>query len=385
MSEQSSSGGGSVVESTAPWAAEEAGSIGANAAYAANQSYQTTIDSALNNINQNYQSALTGLQPASQAGVQALDQINQYLGLDPYTPAVKPTAPTMPTLQSEEAKVTPQQADQYIIGNTLVGGYSNGYGGAYSDYLGNTSASGDGTQGTNAYSANGQIPGASSAGIIFNAGDNGGNELGGLGQFQSGATAGIAYNNLQNDLPAYQTAMQNYQLQSANYAQDQQWAQQYGTPLTAQQISDNVTNQPGYQAQLSQGISAINKSDTASGYLGSGTILQDLMNYGQNTLSTYYGNMLNRLGTIAEAGQSAANSEASLTNSLNSSIGTLETGAANSNANSIISGNSSLMQGLIAANPQYQTIGGSSSSSFSLGGAGSAVGAIGSLFSGGGA
>jgi len=177
--------------------------------------------------------------------------------------------------------------------------------------------------------------------------------------------------------------LNNTQTIKALYDQDMGWAQQYGTPLTSQQIAENVSNQPGFQAQLQQGVDAIQKSAAAKGWTGSGAILKELSNLGQGQLNSYYNNMLNQLSTIAGSGQSAANTVAGLQSTLGNNIAGLYSQMGSNSANSMLSGSNSLMNAIIAANQQYKTIPLSSSSSGGggLGGLGQLAGGIGSLAS----
>lgn len=107
-----------IIQYTNPAAALEAGSLGAGAAYTASQQVSTAINNAINSVNQGYDKAASLLQPTSVVGVQALDQLNQYLGLNPYNPGNAPVAPTAPTLQSEMQNINQADISAYMQGNT---------------------------------------------------------------------------------------------------------------------------------------------------------------------------------------------------------------------------------------------------------------------------
>jgi len=77
-----SSGGGAVVGGPSPQAAIGAGLLQSQAAYAASQAATKAVNEAILAVNQNYQQARYDVQPYRTAGVQALNQLNQYLGLD---------------------------------------------------------------------------------------------------------------------------------------------------------------------------------------------------------------------------------------------------------------------------------------------------------------
>lgn len=56
----------------------------------------------------------------------------------------------------------------------------------------------------------------------------------------------------------------------------------------------NLTDDPGYQFRLKEGLGAIERSAAARGTLGTGGTLKDLMDYGQGLASQEYGNAFNR-------------------------------------------------------------------------------------------
>ncbi len=72
---------------------------------------------------------------------------------------------------------------------------------------------------------------------------------------------------------------------------------------TSADIGDIVQNLPGFRFQQQQGISGIQNAASASGMLNSGSLLQGLNKFGQDLSSTYFGNYLNQLGSLASMGQ----------------------------------------------------------------------------------
>ena len=56
----------------------------------------------------------------------------------------------------------------------------------------------------------------------------------------------------------------------------------------------NLSEDPGYQFRLDQGVKAIDQSAAAKGTLRSGGTLKDIMGYGQDLASQEYGNAFNR-------------------------------------------------------------------------------------------
>jgi len=73
-----------------------------------------------------------------------------------------------------------------------------------------------------------------------------------------------------------------------------------------------ITEDPGYQFELSEGIKARERGASARGTLGSGAHAKGLVRFGQNLASTRYGDFLNRyrarlgdFGQLAGVGQRA--------------------------------------------------------------------------------
>jgi hypothetical protein len=97
-------------------------------------------------------------------------------------------------------------------------------------------------------------------------------------------------------------------------------------------IYDQVRNTPGYQAQLDQGIKAIDRASPLRGGMYSGRRMKALNDYGQNTFGGYYNDWLNRVGGISgQAPQIAGNiGQAGMQNA--ASVGNLMMTGANARA-----------------------------------------------------
>lgn len=83
---------------------------------------------------------------------------------------------------------------------------------------------------------------------------------------------------------------------AAQRDQYQTQLQQMMTPGAAFNAQD-----PSYAWRFNQGLSAVQRTDAASGRTASGAALLEAANYGQNMASTEYGNQFNRLSHLAGA------------------------------------------------------------------------------------
>ena len=70
---------------------------------------------------------------------------------------------------------------------------------------------------------------------------------------------------------------------------------------------NQITQRPGYQFGLSQGVNAMDRSASAAGLLGTGGYGKALTRYGQDYGQMGYDRELSRLSNIVGIGQSAAN------------------------------------------------------------------------------
>lgn len=357
-----STGGGTVVQTTAPWASYQAGTLQSAAANQASQLYSNSVNQAIQAINNNYNQAAYDVQPYQQTGVAALDQLNQYLGLPAYNPGAAPTDPnTYSPTQSDIQNYV--KANSYVgtVGDNHIDTVYNGVGSAY-DGWSNTAIG---------------APGSHPTGwdVIG---------YGGQGGVNAAQTTDISnllkQQYVQQNEPQYQTNLENYNANNALYNK-----YQAAGPLTQSQISSNIEQQPGYQSQLNEGVNAINSDASAKGYLGSGKILKDLSNYGQNTFSQYYGNELSRLAGLVGQGSSATNALAGAAENQGNSLSQLYTGLGQNQANSALAGSNALASSIVNANQQFQVLGQTQSQGSSgLAGIGSLLGGIGSLGGSGG-
>jgi hypothetical protein len=99
-----------------------------------------------------------------------------------------------------------------------------------------------------------------------------------------------------------------------------------------QGVYDMVSQTPGYQAQLDQGLKAIDRASPMTGGMYSGRRMKALNDYGQNTFGSYYDNWLNRVGGMAGQSTQIANNigQAGMQNANN--VGNLMMTGANARA-----------------------------------------------------
>jgi hypothetical protein len=74
----------------------------------------------------------------------------------------------------------------------------------------------------------------------------------------------------------------------------------------------DVTQLPGYQNALTQGLNAVNQGGAGAGMLMSGERLKGLQSTGQNIFGDYYNNYMSRLTGMSQAGQSAVGNLANI-------------------------------------------------------------------------
>lgn len=368
--------GGQIVQSTAPWAAMLAGQTGAAAAKAAGQASTKAMNDAINSINQNYAQARYDVQPYRTAGVAALDKLNSYMGLGAYNPGPAPTAPTALSRDDALKNITQQQINDYVSAN------STGMGPSGDNRVGNTLWK---------YNGVGARDNTMDAGWTANGEQGQGMNAGQWGRGYFGSTQGDIASNLNNDIRGelanqamasdkakYDIANTAYGQNKTEYDQNKALYDQYTAagPMTSQQVSDSISNLPGYQAELNQGINAIGKSASANGYLGSGRMLKELGTYGQKTLSTYYGNELSRLAGIAGMGQQSSSQTSTNSANQGNALAGLQMENGTNQGNALLSAAKSQSDALIGANQQFNVMGGSSGG---LGGLGSLLGGVGTL------
>lgn len=353
-----SGGGGAVVGGPSPVAANYAAQVQANAAREAADLARKSVQDAIHSINQNYAQARYDVQPYRTAGVQALNQLNQYLGLDAYNPGAAPTAPEVPTIENLKNDITKSQVRNYFYNNLSPAYNASGQFFGNSNYVGAGSDSnllGAPTQGNSGVDSGLQgirsgarLTGMDISGLLKNAG------------VVDQVKAELAEEMLQGKQQEYDDAKLNYDRNLAEWQQNLDWYNQYQAegPLTSEQVVQRISGQPGYSAEMQQGVDAIGRSAAARGQVGSGNILKELTSFGQNTLSKYYNNTLDRLAGLASNGQQAAMSTAQNSQQLGQLIGNAQIGLGDTLANATLAGAQAKSQGILSANQQYKVIGG---------------------------
>lgn len=375
-----------------PAAAQVAGTYQADAANAASQLAQQQLDAAMGSVAENYNNSMTALQPYQTQGVQAQDQLNQFLGLQPFNPGSAPTAPTPYTPSTTdisnyiEQNLTPTQAG---MDNNIYYQY-NGIGAKYNGFSQTQLANGQPT-GTDIVGFMGSAPPAGQT-----AAQNPGLPVGMANTAQKLATGNpeldkqisdyltTQYNS--NNAKLIQAQNQEYQQQLQAYNQNKALYDQYTAqgPLNQQQITNIVTNQPGYQAQLGQGIQAVQNAASSKGLVNSGAALKELTNFGANLESQYYNNLLGNLSNQAAVGANAANSANQAAQNESNALAGLYSQNADAQANSQLAAGQALASAYQLGNTTYnKVITGQSNSSASndggLSGIGSLLGGVGSL------
>lgn len=91
----------------------------------------------------------------------------------------------------------------------------------------------------------------------------------------------------------------------------------------------DVTNLPGYQGALKQGIGAVNQGAAGAGTLMSGNRMRALQEAGQTVFGSYYSDYMNRLSQVAGRGQEAANTLASSRIGVAGGVANIGVGAGN--------------------------------------------------------
>ncbi len=394
--------GGSVVAGPAPWAAQLASQYQVNAANEAAAAAERATKDAIANMNKMYQQARYDVQPYRTTGVAALNQLNQYLQLPAYNPGPAPNAPKEFTVDSIMKSLTNKQINEYLNNNVTptsvnsAAGRAQGW--AYTGYGADDAAlnariKADWESAPKHGQAFSKYPGSPGMLAIPTAINdtwlNGAQAIRAGGGVNYGildlARRGAAQEIYDQGLEGYNTEKEAYERNLAEYNQNKSMYDKYSSegPFTTQQITDRITQLPGYQAQLEQGVDALSKQASSRGYLGSGRLLKELNQYGQNTLSTFYGNELNRLSQLAGAGQQAA------TTSGQSALGTGQVNAGlysqlgDTKANAALASGNALAQAILAANQQYKIIGQQDTGGGGLGGIGSVLGGIGSIMQSG--
>jgi hypothetical protein len=106
-----------------------------------------------------------------------------------------------------------------------------------------------------------------------------------------------------------------------------------GQRLSPQQISQQLTQMPGYQFQLSQGLDATKRQAAAMGLGLSGNTLQALNKYGQGLASTSYQNQLENLLNPIKLGQASASNQAAAAGQTGANLSNIYGAAGQNQAN----------------------------------------------------
>ena len=110
-----------------------------------------------------------------------------------------------------------------------------------------------------------------------------------------------------------------------------------GQRLSPQQINQQLTQMPGYQFQLSQGLDATKRQAAAMGLGLSGNTLQALNKYGQGLASTSYQTQLENLLSPIKIGEAAATNQAANVGQVGTNLGNIY-GAQGANQANIATG-----------------------------------------------
>lgn len=388
--------GGAVVGGPTPNAATFAGMYQYNAAQQAAQAATQQTNDAINFLRQQYVSSFTNLKPYTTTGIQALNELNQYMGLQAYNPG---SAPTPVNLETMRGKITDEQIKNYVNQNVALTPVKSAQGNdtagvfLHPQYTGVGSDDpnilkiyqqswGRGGKYANGVSYPGGITSMNSSSMASPQQNFGSlflsdtNQMPGSGvgsQLKNIIRDYLANQLVQEQLPQYTQEKELYDFAKGLY--DQYSAE---GPLSSQQVQEKLMNQPGVQFQYNQGLDAIQRAASARGMLGSGRLLQSLADYGQGMASQQYGATLDRLSQLAGVGQQAATAQSGMAQNLGNAGAGLKASLGDTIANSYLAGGNALAQSVLAGNQQYKVIGGGGGGG---GGLGSALGGAASLIS----
>lgn len=104
----------------------------------------------------------------------------------------------------------------------------------------------------------------------------------------------------------------------------------------------DITQDPGYQFRLDEGMKAINAAAAARGRSAGGATLKQLARYGQDYASQEYGNAWNRQMQLANMGQSAAAGQAAAAGNYGQSMSNLYQNLGQAQAGSALQGGQTL-------------------------------------------
>lgn len=132
------------------------------------------------------------------------------------------------------------------------------------------------------------------------------------------------------DLSMTDAAQQHFM----QYGQSEGRAAPVATP--APTIGEQVMQTPGYQAQLDQGLKAIDRAAPLVGGMYSGRRMKALNDYGQNTFGSYYNDWLNRVGAVSGQSQPIASNIGQAGAAAATNAGGLMVQGANARANAAL-------------------------------------------------
>jgi hypothetical protein len=383
--------GGVVVGGPTPSAALLAGQYQASAAEAAAEAARRQTSDAINLIRSNYASAFSSLKPYTTEGIQALNELNQYMGLKPYDPGTAPTAPTKKTAADFLDQVTKSDIRNYVMQNTGVSNANNKYGQGFSHLSYYGAGSDDPTlmasiaPGWAGAPAGEQNPGGLTIAANLSQQSDPMMVFGRNPIIQNAVRQELAGDLARQANAGFDSQMEMYNQQKDVYDFAKQLQAEYAAqgPLTPEQVQAKLMAQPGVGFQYNQGLDAIQRAASAKGALGSGRLLQALSDYGQGVASQQYGETLSRLAGLAGMGQNAATNTASIFTNLGNNTGQLTANLGDTIANSFLAKGNAMAQSLLAANQQYKVIGQQDTGGGGMAGFGSLLGGLGSLIGGG--
>lgn len=324
-------------------------------------SYENQLNQARDEIQQNYGNALSTLQPSSQAGSAALNEMMRFMGLDPIQatanigtqlaaiPGIGDTSQIQvlidqannekdPTIRAQlkdqltsalqNAPINdPTQADIAALGGMptyAYAGVKNAYGPNDKDAKGN--------------SLNGKP--------IVDAGPQPtSRQLAPDGSQQMEVDEGARQDMINQANSTYQDQLYDWKAQVARTtAADQARVQaaqssrnllaeqfnndytaNYDAAYTGDQVAQKLQATPGYDFTLKQGSQSVERAGAAAGMLGSGNTLAALQNYGQGLAMQYFNTHMQNLASIAGIGESATNNIATAQENLGGSLAQLDT------------------------------------------------------------
>lgn len=283
--------------------------------------YNNAMKQARQEIEKGYQEAISTLRPASQAGLQATNEMMRFMGLDPI----------QATVGMQDRLSTLGLANQAEIGNLMAQAQQEQDPARRAQLKQQVNDALSKAQfqdtGKAALSALGPAPTMPSISTPMKSVINP----------KTGQVEQVVDQTMLNTITA--DAAATYQQQLAQYNQqkkmltedvksqqqkaeqakqqflnefNQTYAPEYDKAYTGEQVTQKLQATPGYQFQVDQGTKAIERQGAAAGMLGSGNTLAALQQFGQNTALSFYQQNLQNLSNIAQMGSGATTNIAQL-------------------------------------------------------------------------